>query len=117
MAGVDAPTLIQGRWWTAEQIDAIRRLIAEHPCWSRRQLSIAVSEHFDWRTAAGQLRDMAARHLLNKLAAREWIELPPRQRRGGKQVLRILRDPQEPDLFTAPAPASIGQSLASLRPL
>jgi hypothetical protein len=113
---MDAPIFLQGRWWTPEQIASIQRLIAEHPDWSRRQISIALSEELAWRTATGQLRDMAARHVLNKLAARQCIELPARQNRGGRQTLRVLQE-EPPDLFTHLAPAAITQSLASLRPL
>jgi hypothetical protein len=113
---VAEPILIQGRWWTSAQIEAIRQLIAENPGWSRRRLSVALSEHFAWRTATGQLRDMAARHLLNKLAARQWIELPARQRRGGKRRLGVLEN-ESPNLFSAPEAAPIVQSLESLRPL
>jgi Domain of unknown function (DUF4338) len=113
---VAEPILIQGRWWTSAQIEAIRQLIAQNPGWSRRRLSVALSEHFAWRTATGQLRDMAARHLLNKLAARQWIELPARQRRGGKRRLGVLEN-ELPDLFSAPEAAPIVQSLESLRPL
>jgi hypothetical protein len=116
MAGVDAPALIQGRWWTPEQIEAIRRLIAENPGWSRRRISVALSEQFEWRTATGQLRDMAARHLLNKLAARQWIELPARRRCGGKRTLRALQ-PEESDLFFSSEAALIDQNLAALQPL
>jgi uncharacterized protein DUF4338 len=112
---VETSSLIQGRWWTQEQIEAIRRLIAGHPGWSRNRLSIALSEQLAWRTATGQLRDMAARHLLNKLAARGWIELPPRQRRGGKRTLRVLRE--EAELFAMPELEPIAQNLQSLRPL
>src|SRR6266704_6743159 len=116
MAGVDAPILIQGRWWTPEQIEAIRQLIAGHPGWSRRRISVALSEQFAWRTATGQLRDMAARHLLHKLAARQWLQLPPRRGSGGKRTLRVLQE--EPEIFVARAlPAPIVQPLAALRPL
>src|SRR5271165_5102306 len=83
MAGVERPTFIQGRWWMPKQLEAIRQLIAEHPGWSRNKLSIALSEQLEWRTASGQLRDMAARHLLNKLAARQWIELPAARSAAG----------------------------------
>jgi hypothetical protein len=115
--GVDVPTIIQGRLWTPEQLESIRALIAAHPDWSRRRLSIALSEQFAWRTATGQLRDMAARHLLNKLEARKWIELPARRATGGKQVLRALRDLEEPELFCRHPRTLIAQSLESLRPL
>jgi hypothetical protein len=116
MAGVDAPIFIQGRWWTSEQIESIRQLIAEHPHWSRRRISVALSERFEWRTATGQLRDMAARHLLNKLSQRQWIELPARQRGGGKRTLRILQGGQ-PELFAQAQAAPVTQSLERLRPL
>ena len=51
-----APQLIQGRWLGVEDLEALQRLIAEHPHWSRRRLSIA-------------------RLLLNKLAERGFIKL------------------------------------------
>src|SRR5258707_1579830 len=75
--------VVQGRWLRAEDVEVIRCLIAEHPHWSRRRLSVAVSEAFNWRTASGQLKDMSARLLLAKLAERGIVKLPPRQRRGG----------------------------------
>jgi hypothetical protein len=88
--------VIQGRLLSGEDVELIRRLIATNPHWSRTRLSIAVSEQFNWRTANGQLKDMSARLLLAKLAENALIELPPRQRRGGRQKLRVL---SEPDLF------------------
>jgi hypothetical protein len=72
----------QGRWLSTEDVEVIRCLIAEHPHWSRRRVSVAVSEAFNWRTASGQLKDMSARPLLAKLAERGLIKLPPRQRLG-----------------------------------
>jgi hypothetical protein len=68
--GVFAPGLIQGRWLGVEDFEALQRLIAEHPHWSRRRLSIALCEALNWHTASGQLKDMSARLLLNKLAER-----------------------------------------------
>jgi hypothetical protein len=112
---VENATYIQGRWWTAQQIEEIRQLIAGHPGWSRRRISVAVSEAFEWRTATGQLRDMAARHLLAKLEAREWIRLPARRSYGGKQRLRVLQE--EPDLFPEAPCAPVEAPLAALQPL
>lgn len=113
---MDTPILIQGRWWTPAQIEAIGALIAAHPGWSRWRLSRALSEQFEWRTATGQLRDMAARHLLHKLAARLLIELPTRRHRGGRQALRALA-PREPEFFETATAEGIEQSLELLRPL
>jgi hypothetical protein len=90
--------------------------MAEHPHWSRRRLSIALCEALNWRTASGQLKDMSARLLLNKLAERGFIQLPPRQSVGGRQILRAL---SEPELFTLSAGARelIEGPLRALQPL
>jgi hypothetical protein len=113
---VENATLIQGRWWTSDQIDSIRQLIAAHPAWSRRRISVAVSEAFAWRTPTGQLRDMAARHLLAKLEARQWIALPPRRGYGGKRTPRVLQE-EAPGLFAEAPPAPIDAPLWALQPL
>ena len=111
-----APGLIQGRWLGAEELEVLRGLIAQHPDWSRRRLSIALCEVLNWRTASGQLKDMSARLLLNKLAERGFIKLPPRQRTGGRQILRAL---SEPELFTLSARGEdlIEGPLGALQPL
>src|SRR5260370_33950958 len=108
--------VVQGRWLRVEDVEVIRCLIAEHPHWSRRRLSVAVSEAFNWRTASGQLKDMSARLLLAKLAERGIVKLPPRQRRCGRRTLRAL---SEPELFCAAASGQelIGGLLEDLRPL
>ena len=108
--------VIQGRLLSSDDVELIRRLIATHPHWSRYRLSIAVSEQFNWRTANGQLKDMSARLLLAKLAESGLIQLPPRQRRGGRQRLRVL---SEPDLFWSASQSvePIQSPLETLRPL
>jgi hypothetical protein len=113
---VFAPGLIQGRWLGIEDFDVLQRLIAEHPHWSRRRLSIALCEALNWRTASGQLKDMSARLLLNKLAERGLIKLPARRRGGGRQILRVL---SEPELFSLSAGAGdlIEGPLRALQPL
>src|SRR6202047_5266435 len=110
------PKKFKGRWLGAEDLEALRRLIAEHPHWSRRRLSIALCEMLHWRTASGQLKDMSPRLLLNKLADRVLIKLPPRQRGGGRQILRAL---SEPELFSLSAGAGelIEGPLRALEPL
>jgi hypothetical protein len=86
---------IDSRAWLAiEDFETLQRLMAEHPHWSRRRLSIALCEALNWRTASGQLKDMSARLLLNELAERGFIELLPRQSVGGRQLLRALSEPE-----------------------
>ena len=74
------PCTLQGRLIGAAQVEQIRQWLAAHPEGSRRQLSQHLALAWDWRNAAGQLKDMAARTLLLKLEQRGWITLPPRRR-------------------------------------
>jgi hypothetical protein len=108
--------LVQGRWLSSEDVEVIRRLIEAHPHWSRRRVSIAVSEQFNWRGANGQLKDMSARLLLAKLAESGLIQLPPRQRRGGRRKLRALSEP-ELFWFAGQSVQPIEGALEALRPL
>jgi hypothetical protein len=71
-------------------LEQIRGWLALHPLWSRRRLSETLARAWDWRTPTGQLKDIAARDLLNRLDARGLIRLPARQRRGGRQIPRAL---------------------------
>jgi len=74
------PSIIQGRPFGAEQLAAIQALLKHCPDSSRYKLSRRLATLWNWRTASGQLKDMAARGLLLKLHARGWIKLPERRR-------------------------------------
>jgi uncharacterized protein YigA (DUF484 family) len=73
--------VIQGRQLQEQHLVAVRELITRHPEWSRRRLSQQLCIEWDWRNAAGQYKDMAARTLLLKLAARGLVSLPERRQR------------------------------------
>jgi len=103
--------LLHGQWVSEEDFVLLRGLMAAHPEWSRRQLSVAVASLWNWRTATGLLRDMAVRNALNQLQERGLIELPARQKRGGQRSRQLLSREEIP---SAP---SIRQSLDSLQPL
>ena len=66
----------RGRTVTTEEIDFIRRLVAEHPAASRRRLSEKLCEAWQWKQANGALRDMVCRGLLLMLHRAGQIELP-----------------------------------------
>ncbi len=72
--------LVQGRRLAGEEILNIRRLISDHPDWSRRRISEVLCAQWDWRNGSGRLKDMATRTLLVKLDTRGLIELPARRR-------------------------------------
>jgi hypothetical protein len=82
---------MQGRDLKVGDIERIRGLIAENPAWSRRRLSEALAEEWNWRNGNGQLKDMAARSLLVKLETRRLIQLPVRRQ---TPTNRMVRSPQ-----------------------
>lgn len=91
---------LQGRVLQSTDLDQIRGLIVSHPQWHRRRISEELARQWDWRNAAGQLKDMAARTLLLKLHERGWVKLPPRRRAPGQRMGRTrhttVRWDQEP---------------------
>ncbi len=62
---------------TSSDIDFIRKLIAEHPGSSRRELSRKLCQAWNWVQANGALRDMVCRGLMLHLHREGLIELPP----------------------------------------
>lgn len=103
---------IQGRSISGADIAQIQRLIEANPKWSRRRISEALAQQWEWRNGAGQLKDMAARTLLLKLHQRELIRLPERRRLPARRARQF-----GPDLFDSPLPETIVAHLPSLLPL
>ena len=77
---MSASLQLQGRHWSAEQIEQIGCWLQDHPSWSRYRLSRELCRQWNWIRPNGQLADMAARSLLNKLHQRGHIQLPPCRR-------------------------------------
>ena len=108
---------IRGREIDDNELSLIRGLVGAHPGWSRRRLSQKLAEHWDWRTPTGQLKDIAVRDILNRLANQGLIALPARQRRGGRQRVRAAAVDGQQGLSLESAPASASRPLAELLPL
>lgn len=106
---------VQGRELSQSDLESIRQLQREHPEWSRHQLSIHLAEQWQWRNQAGQLKDMAARTLLNKLHARGLVQLPA-PRFPASQRRRSSGAPLQLDLLHW-WPEAIEGPLQSLQPL
>ena len=105
--------IIQGRRIGPSELEQVRQLLAAHPTWSRRRVSQELARLWSWRNGVGQLKDMAARTLLSKLAQRGWIVLPPRRQAPSNR----MRQKQMP-LLELPMPSGpLRASLESLRPL
>jgi len=94
--------LIQSRRLDEADLQSIRQWVGENPHWSRWRLSRELATRWDWRNGAGQLKDMAARSLLGKLAQRGLIELPERRQvptnrmRCGVDLSAELSEPAQP---------------------
>ena len=92
---------LQGRPIGPPELTLVRTLLTEHPDWSRYRLSRHLATLWDWRNPVGQLKDMAARTLLLKLAQRGWIVLPACRRASPnrmrhKSAPRPIRCPRKP---------------------
>jgi len=79
MCQAEQTILVQGRALRPSDLAQISQLVVAHPDWSRWRLSRELAAEWNWRNPAGQLKDMAARSLLVKLAQRGWIPLPARR--------------------------------------
>jgi hypothetical protein len=105
---------VQGRTLTGDDLKELRALIAQHPDWHRTALSLHLCQLWNWRNAAGQIKDMAARTLLLKLAARGLIDLPPPRSRTHRPCAQA--PPVVPERLLALSREPIQASLASLQP-
>ena len=70
------PSTVQARPFGVGQLTEIQSLLRQYPQASRYQLSRQLATLWNWRTAAGQLKDMAARTFLLKLHQQGLIQLP-----------------------------------------
>lgn len=70
---------IQGRRIGPEDLALIGDWLIAHPSSNRTRLSLELCSAWNWRNAAGRLKDMACRTLLLKLEALGQIRLPPRR--------------------------------------
>lgn len=77
---------LQGRQLNPADLSFICQLIAQHPHWSRRRLSQALCESWNWRNGTGQLKDMASRSLLVKLEQRGYLRLPARRQQPSNRM-------------------------------
>ena len=82
---MDQPLSYRHRVITDEDLIFIRKLIADHPDSSRRNLSERLCEAWNWVQANGALRSMVCRGLMLMLHRQGLIELPP--------VRRVIRNP------------------------
>lgn len=86
--------------------------MAAHPQWSRKKIARELCAVWDWRDAAGRVKDFAARSFLLKLEGLGQIQLPALRPRSLTGFRRPVNEPvgwQEPPVLAT--------SLSALRPL
>ena len=110
--------LLQGRRLSAPALARIQHWLATQPAWHRTRLSRELCALWNWRNAAGQLKDMACRSLLLKLQARGLITLPPRQRASvnGQRNRRLAPAVDAPTPLHVALPTLQPLAVAPLRP-
>lgn len=110
--------LLQGRRLSAPALAQIQHWLAVQPAWHRTRLSRELCVLWNWRNAAGQLKDMACRSLLLKLQARGLITLPARQRASvnGQRNRRLSPAAADPAPLHGALPTMQPLAVAPLRP-
>jgi hypothetical protein len=106
--------IISGFDFTSDILDRIKGLIVAKPDISRVQLSRAVCGIFNWRTAAGKLKEMSCRVALLKLNRLGELKLPaaqPFRNIGGRPSARLTCD------FAIDEVEKIDGTLKSLSPI
>ena len=90
---------IQGRLVGKTELDWVRRLIAEHGEWNRKQLAQELCRQWNWCNGQGVWKDFAARSFLLKLEAQGEVVLPAvrrwRKRAPGAELALEWAEPGE----------------------
>ncbi len=109
-----------GRPFTTEEMDWIRRLLAEEPALNRLQLSRRVCEELRWLRPDGRSKEMSCRVAMLRMERDGLITLPPPLRPNGNGRTRpritAVSDPQGPLSLPAGALAQLRFQLVEKRP-
>ena len=113
MLGRDMDDVIRfrGKLISAEDIEFIRRLIADNPQLSRRRLSARLCEAWNWVQPNGALRDMVCRGMMLQLHRSGLIRLPERRQSPTNPLAR----PRRPRPMPPSSPDRIEGSLTAVQ--
>jgi len=96
----NAPVRYCGRFFSAEEMSLIRRLIMEEPRRHRSEISRLVCDALGWLRPDGRRKDMSCRVAMLRMHRDGLIALPPPRTRNGngrtQPRLTSASDPQEP---------------------
>ena len=100
----------RGRGVTAEEVEFIRRLVAENPDDSRRALSTKLCEAWDWRQPNGAPKDMICRGFMLELHRAGHIRLPEKKC-FPKNPFLVRKKPGRVETDRTPISTDIGRLL------
>ncbi len=78
-ATVDTAITIAGRAFVPQEIALVKQLLTSYPSLSRHELAATVCELLQWQRPSGKLKTRECRDLLEKLAERDSVTLPPKK--------------------------------------
>lgn len=78
-----------GRYFAAEEINHIRRIIASNPKLNRHKLSRLVCDQLGWLRPDGKRKDMSCRVAMLRMQQDGFIALPPPQKKNGNSKIRL----------------------------
>lgn len=104
--------LCQGRLLQQSDICWLRKVVQDHPDWSRHKITKHICTKWGWSTHAGQLKTFAARSMIDKLEQRDLLDLPPIRVSYRREAL-----PPFPKGFTVPKQKAVEKSLKEIVPL
>jgi hypothetical protein len=87
-----ATVVVQGRALDEAQLQAIQALVDGNPSWSRRRVADALVQDWDWRNAAGRLKDMSCRRLLARLETKGLVRLPARRQVSSRRKTKAIAE-------------------------
>ncbi|MBA7691935.1 IS66 family transposase ISCARN22 [subsurface metagenome] len=98
---MDTKVRYQGRVATTEDIEFIRKLIADNPADSRWALSKKLCKAWNWVQPNGALRDMICRGFMLRLDEAGYIKLPPRRSRPNNPLVN-RKSPEKIEIDQTP---------------
>lgn len=87
-----ANIVVQGRALDEAQLREIQALVDGNSSWSRWRVANALVQSWDWRNAAGRLKDMSCRRMLARLEAKGLVRLPALRRVPPKRKAKVIAE-------------------------